>query len=171
MKTVLLECDFCDAPIVRREASFAKYGPRAFCDRQCFCQWRRKNKTAGQKKAEKAAYDREYRARNAERLRKIKADYFQRTYDPVAAAVERKKTMPRHVEYCRRPEYRRKKHVYDIKRRNRLQFGPFADCAILLRDLESEIGKRMSDYEIRLQQGTLNKAQIRKRALYAKNRR
>lgn len=49
------------------------------------------NWQASMTKAEKATYDRDYRKRNKERLRRQHAEYFQRTYDPVEAAIERKK--------------------------------------------------------------------------------
>ncbi len=161
---VHLECDACGAEVIRPAVVFARNGPRAFCNRTCAAVGRRKGKTDHQRKAEKAEYDREYRERNAARLKQIKAEYFQRTYDPEKARVERNRNMPRHVEYCRRPYYRVKKRVYDRKRRAQA-FGNFAECFPLLQAIESEVAKRMTDYEIRLQQGTLNKNQTRKRQI------
>lgn len=127
---------------------------------------RRRGKTIEQKKAEKAAYDVEYRRRNVALLKAKKAAYFQRTYDPVKAAADRKLRMPRHVEYCRHPRYKKWKRNYDRGYRAKKYFGPFAEAHVLLIDIEKEVAKRASDYEIRLQQGTLNKRQNRARALY-----
>lgn len=95
-------------------------------------------------KAEKAAYDREYRKKNAARLKEQKAAYFKRTYDPVEAAIKRKKRMPYHVEYCRQPEYKAWKKAYDRKRRKG-KFGPFAEAYEVLMMLKAEIRKQMPD--------------------------
>lgn len=46
----------------------------------------------------KAEYDRQYRKKNRARIKANKAAYFQRTYDPVKAAKERKKNMAAHKE-------------------------------------------------------------------------
>jgi hypothetical protein len=95
-------------------------------------------------KAEKAAYDREYRKRNFQRIRERNAAWFQRTYDPKKAALERKKKMPQHVEYCRQPWYKAWKKEYDKKRRL-AKFGEFKQAYLLLRDLMTEIKKQMPD--------------------------
>ena len=91
---------------------------------------RRKNKTDGQKKQEKRLYDMEYRAKNREMLKRKKRAYFQRTYDPAKAAIERKQGMPQHLEYCRRPAYKEWKRDYDRRLRAR-EYGPFADAHML----------------------------------------
>lgn len=114
--------------------------------------------------ARKAAYDREYRKRDPLSLKEKKRSYFQRTYDPVRAAVERKKRMPAHVEYCRKPTYVEKKSQYDQKRRATLQYGPYADAFLTLIELEKEIAERATNYEIRQVNGTLNKTQERRRS-------
>ena len=82
-------------------------------------------------KKAKAEYDRKYRARNRKRLKAEKAAYFQRTYDPAKAAVERKKRMSKHVEYCRQPEYKAWKKKYDKKRRL-ARFGDFKEAYAVL---------------------------------------
>lgn len=95
-------------------------------------------------KAEKAAYDKEYRRKNRAMLKSKKAAYFQLTYDPVRAAKERKKTMARHIEYCRRPEYKKKKFTYDRKRES-AQYGEFAECREILKVLMKEIKRQEPD--------------------------
>jgi hypothetical protein len=95
-------------------------------------------------KKAKAAYDREYRKKNRAMLKAKKAAYFQRTYDPVKAAKERKKTMARHIEYCRRPEYRKKKAAYDRKREAE-EYGEFAECREILKVLMKEIKRQEPD--------------------------
>jgi hypothetical protein len=133
-----------------------------FCDRVCFGLSRRIEKTTAQKKAMKAEYDRQYRALNLKEIKRKKHEYFLRTYDPVVAAEERKKTMPRHADYCRRPEYKEYKREYD-RRLRASQYGEFAEAYMILLDVDREVNSRISDYETRVANGTLNKALQRKR--------
>ena len=114
-------------------------------------------------KLEKRIYDMAYRKKNRAMLKAKKAAYFQRTYDPAKAAVERKKRMPLHVAYCRQPRYKAWKRQYDRNYRAR-EYGPFADAYLLIVNLNREIKGRMSNYEIRSQNETLNKRQSRTRA-------
>lgn len=93
-------------------------------------------------KAQKAVYDKKYRARNKERIATRKAAYFQRTYDPVKAAKERKKRMPYHVQYCRQPWYKKWKREYDRERRSK-RFGAFAEAHKVLLMLRKEVKKQM----------------------------
>jgi hypothetical protein len=96
------------------------------------------------KKQKKAAYDRDYRKKNRARIKANHAAYFQRTYDPIAAAKERKKRMPYHVEYCRQPKYVAYKREYDRKRRAS-KFGEFAAAYEALKALNGEIRRLMPD--------------------------
>lgn len=115
-----------------------------YCSRNCFGKSRRKNIAKDIRVKNKAEYDREYRKKNKKLLKKKKRAYFERTYDPVKAAKERKKTMAQHVEYCRQPEYKKKKRKYDKKRRAE-KFGEFADAYELLQKLEKTINRIMPD--------------------------
>lgn len=137
-------------------------GLKLFCNRSCFGLSRRLYKTKAERVEEKRVYDQKYRAANLERIKAEKREYFKRTYDPVKAAVERKKRMPKHVEYCRRPEYRVKKAAYDQKRRD-AEYGEFAEVARITIDLNREIKGRMTNEEIKWENGTANKSQFRKR--------
>lgn len=168
---ILLRCAWCGAKFRRRTILFLRDGPTAYCGRKCSGIARRKYKSVKERKSDKREYDILYRKKNFRGIKARKREYFQRTYDPTKAAIYRKRTMPRHVEYCRQPKYRQYKSKYDLKRRNTLNFGPFADCALILRKVESAVAKRMSKYEIRLQQGTLCKTQKRKRKLNEKAKR
>lgn len=166
-----LICDYCGRRFQRLEAHIVS-APcvHSFCGRECSGLGRRKGKTADQLKAEKAAYDRIYRAKNIRHIKALKREHFKRTYDPERARIERRAKMPRHVEYCRQPEYRKWKKKYDLKYRSKRLFGPFSESYILLQKIQKEVDKRMSDYQIRMQQGTLNKLQTRRRKLYEKTR-
>ena len=107
--------------------------------------------TGTQKKKAKAEYDREYRKKNRAMLKAKRAAYFQRTYDPIKAAKERKKRMAQHVEYCRQPQYRAWKREYDKKRRAS-KHGHFAQAQIALVELIKEIHRQMPDRETRYAQ-------------------
>src|SRR5262249_31406970 len=131
-------------------------------NRVCMGLARRQNKTKSQKVEEKRLYDQQYRVKNRAMLKAKKAAYFQRTYDPAKAAGERKKRMPRHVEDCRRPEYKAKKRQYDREYRAR-EYGEYGDAFNILLDLERELDARASWYERANQKGTINKTQKRKR--------
>lgn len=159
-------CAHCGNPVSQPAGAInraLKLGRRIYCDRACSGLGRRKHKSHDLRRAEKATYDREYRKLNLAKIKENKRAYFKRTYDPVAAAEHRKARMPAHVEYCRRPEYKEWKREYDRKFRARKDFGPFADAALLLNDLEREISARQSRYEIMSTNGTLNKALRRRR--------
>ena len=100
--------------------------------------------TDKQKRKRKAAYDRKYRAKNRAHIKANHAEYFQRTYDPAEAAIERKKRAPAHAEYCRQPEYKLWKKDYDSERRA-LKYGPFAEAYHVLQLLKAEIKRQMPD--------------------------
>lgn len=122
--------------------------------------------TAAERKAAKAAYDRAYRERVADKRRVQRAEYYQRTRDPEKERALRKERMPLHVEYCRRPEYRAYKHEYDRKR-NEKEYAEWAEAWRLLLDLEKEIRSQASAYERRVANGYYTRnAQKRRRELW-----
>jgi len=138
-------------------------GMLLYCGRKCSGLGRRKWKSDEQKRAEKSAYDARRRKVLGDQIRAQKREHFKRTYDPVKAAIERKKNMPRHVAYCRRPEYRQKKRAYDHIYCAKRNYGPFAEAALTLSTLEDEINARASHYQIDIANDTLNKTQKRRR--------
>lgn len=141
-----------------------KVGLSLYCDRTCAGLGRRKPpKSIEQKKAEKRVYDAARREALVDQIKAAKREYHKRTYDPVVAAAVRKLRMPHRVEYCRRPEYREWKREYDRTYRANKEYGEFADCFLLVMDIRAECLSQMTDYEIRLEKGTLNKRQQRRR--------
>lgn len=163
-------CAYCST-VGRRRAADVKRAISAnaylYCNLTCAGMARRAApKAEAQRKAQKAEYDKHYRALNRNRLRQQKAAYFQATYDPKKAAIERKRRMPRHVEYCRQPAYREKKAEYDRKRRAS-EYGEYAEAFLLLQSVAQEVNERISRYEIYQEQGRLNKSTRRKRAAAA----
>lgn len=134
-----------------------------FCTRACAGVARRSDTTTDQRRAAKAEYDRQRRADLAEKLKAEKAEYHRRTYDPAKAAIVRKARMPRHVEYCRRPEYREWKAQYDRQHRARKHYGDYAECFLIAMQIRAECLERMTDEEIRIASGTINKKLNRRR--------
>lgn len=160
------KCAHCRKPVKQPPSAInraLRAGLTIYCDRVCAGLARRKHKTKAQKVAEKKVYDAAYRLRDPAALKERKATYFKATYDPAKAAIERKANMARHVEYCRLPEYREWKAKYDKKYLAKRRYGPFDECALLLREIEEEVTSRMSRYEIYMANGTINKTQRRKR--------
>lgn len=141
------------------------YCRHVYCGRRCFGLARRVPKR--ERVAAKAKYDREYRAKNAARLKAEKAAYYQRTRDPEKERKIRKANMARHVAYCRKPAYRAKKVEYD-KRRRADQFGLFGEAWLVLLGLEREIRKQLPDkYERMKARGYFTRtAQQRRRELW-----
>lgn len=167
---MIITCPQCKVKIDKPtgEVNRAKKGGKAIhCGKSCAGLTRRKEKTKEQKKQEKRLYDMQYRAKNGEVLKEKKRKYFQRTYDPKQAAIERKKTMPRHVEYCRRPEYKAYKQGYDRVYRAKQDYGQFWEHFILIMDIRKEALGQQSRYEMDLERGRYNKSTKRKRD-YAK---
>lgn len=117
-----------------------KMGARVYCSKACSGIARRY--TVEQKKAIKRDYDKQYRADNLELLKKKHHEYFKKSYDPQKAAVERKKRMPKHVEYCRQPEYKVKKKKYDARRRDEINYGEYSECFRLILEIESLYSQR-----------------------------
>jgi hypothetical protein len=142
-------CPACGKKSLRNVSAInraKKMGLKIYCNKKCSAIGHRKENPKTSRnpnwKQMKADYDREYRRKNKKLLKKKKQEYFQATYDPKQAAIERKKTMPQHVEYCRQPEYKAYKAKYDKKIRAE-QFGDFKDAYAVLLKLTKEIKKQM----------------------------
>ena len=166
---VRVVCHQCAKPFDKAAGAFnrsKRIGASHYCTRACAGLAKRlaNPPTPEQRKAAKAAYDLEYRARNAEALRTRRHEYFRRTYDPAEAKQYRAARMHLHIEYCRRPEYKAWKAQYDRNHRAK-EYGPFSDAFLLLQDVENEIASQATKYEIALTNGTINKAQSRRRAM------
>lgn len=164
-------CTHCGVAFERPTGSVnrsLKNGRPLYCSKEHAGFGRRSNPLPeSEKKAQKAAYDRERRqANHADHVAQKRAYYYANREKILAQmTAKRPERMAAHVEYCRRPEYREKKTKYDLKHRAQKQFGEFSEAFLLLRDVEKEIEQRANRYEIYQQNGTLNKAQTRRRAL------
>lgn len=146
-----------------RPADHINRSRKHYCGRRCFGLARRTGKTKTERVAKKRLYDLEYRRTNLETIKAKKHAHHLSTYDPEKERIKRKRRMPSHVAYCQRPEYRKWKSEYDRSYRAKKLFGPFAEAAKLVVDLNREIKARMTNHEIKWQNLTANKAQFRRR--------
>lgn len=155
-------CNYCGQECEKHLGHYNRstsIGAPLYCNQTCAGLGRRSNKTIEQRKAEKAQYDIDYRNKNLE-TKKIKAhEYFKRTYDPHKAAIVRKERMPKHIEYCRQPKYKKWKVEYDKRYHAKKEFGEFAEVHLILVELEKELDTKQIKYD----NGLINKAQKRKR--------
>jgi len=162
-----ITCPVCSSKAMKEVGSInraKKKGAPIFCSKECCYQHRRKHKTLEQRKAEKRDYDKQYRAKNADKLRTLKATRFRRDYDPIKAAEYRKSRMHIHLEYCRTPKYKKWKADYDKKYLAKKKYGEFSECHLLAQQIREECLSRMTDYEIRITKGTFAKSKQRKRS-------
>ncbi|MDP9954731.1 hypothetical protein J2X97_000368 [Epilithonimonas hungarica] len=155
-------CHYCQKEIEKTAGHVnraKKMGLNLFCNRECAGFSRRSKLSDIEKKALKAEYDKNYRAENHDSIKKRKADYFKKTYDPAKASVERKKRMPKHIEYCRTEKYKKYKKDYDKKYRAKKNYGDFWECKLLVQEISNEYENR----KIKEQNQLINKSQKRKR--------
>lgn len=148
MRTETLRCAHCGQMFEKATAQANRQRRalgvrvRFFCTMRCFGASRRTDKPKALRVAEKAAYDRQYRFKNRAALKAKKAEYFQRTYDPEQARIDRARMRDRHrrylAKYNARPEWKSHKREYDIDRRAS-EYGAFAEAQKILVLLEREI--------------------------------
>lgn len=139
-----------------------------YCGKACSSAARRIEVDAETKRTLKAEYDRKRREALADKMKADKRAYYEANRDRLLAqmAEYRKVRMPAHVEYCRRPEYRAKKHECDMQR-NAAEYGEWAETWRLLLDLEKEIRSQATAYERRVANGYYTRnAQKRRRELW-----
>ena len=169
----LIDCACCGLPFDCANGRInraIKLGHPLYCGKVCAGKKRRVDISDAEKKEAKRLYDVEYRRKNAELLKQKKAEYFKATYDPQKAAIHRKQHMQRHVEYCRKPEYKEYKRRYDAEHRAKKEYGEFWQCFLIVASIDKEVSERASPLEINSQNGTLNKRQTRKREYERLNR-
>lgn len=142
-----------------------RIGAPLYCDQTCAGLGRRTNKTKAQKVEEKRLYDAEYRKRNLVSIKAKKAAHYAKNFDREKERAYRQAHVEQHNEYCRRPEYRAKKAVYDLDRRA-AEYGEFAEAYKLALAINREVKSRMSRHEIYAANGTLNK-KLQRTRLYA----
>ena len=159
-------CNNCGAAAKKERGAYnraTKRGYRNFCSRKCAGEAKKIDRCPNERKERKRIYDAEYRSKNKELLKKKKAEWRRKTYDPERAAQERKSKMAAHVEYCRRPEYKKYKKKYDKEYRARKKYGEYWESFCLLMDIKEEVLKKSNRYQVDLENNKLNKKLRRRR--------
>ena len=173
MALVYFNCEHCGCE-ARKEAGHINRSKRSkspvYCTKKCAGLARRIDKTEAQKKEEKRLYDIEYKNKNHERDKPKRAAYYQRIKDPKKESMVRakqKKERPwveeKRREYMESKEYRERKKKYDRLYRAKKDYGIMWEAQVALLGLLDEVGLQITDYETRVQNGTLNKRLERKR--------
>jgi|SRR6478735_1497564 len=127
-----------------------KQGLNVYCNKKCSGLGRRTNETEGEKKVYKQWYDLFIRASRSEdeywEHRLLGALIFHMDYatNPEKYRMRRKEKQKAHNAYCRQPEYKVYKKKYDEQYRAKKDYGEYWECAILLKNLDSEIDYRES---------------------------
>jgi hypothetical protein len=138
-----------------------KLGLKFFCNKICFGVSRRVARTEEEKIEIKRLYDIEYRKKNNDR---IKARMQQYNKSPAGRAMQkrnREKFKNSHLEYCRTEEYKKWKHDYDQKHCAKKNYGEFWESSLIMKEIEKVIEPEKA--EVKIQKGTYNKSQKRKR--------
>jgi hypothetical protein len=157
-----MNCNHCDKELNKSTSAInraLKINAHLYCNKKCSGLARQIHRTNEENRILKAQYDKDYRSKNAIKLKLSKHDYFKKNYDPLKASIDRKKKSKEHSEYCRQPKYKAYKRDYDKKYLAKKLFGEFWESAILIREIEKEYSKR----EVRQDNNLHNKSQKRKR--------
>lgn len=167
MSHTIITCPICSKEVSKRNADIVranKEGLKLFCGKACFGISRRRKeiKTPEQLKKEKAEYDRLYRKNNSKMLKKKKKAYYEENKSIILPKHKayRDIHMQRHVEYCRRPEYKVYKKQFDHKYRLEKKYGEYWEAASILVQLKKELDSKQIKYD----NGLINKKQKRTRA-------
>jgi hypothetical protein len=148
-RTIKVKCAQCKKSFLKGMGEYnraRKIDSPLYCSKKCFGIARRKNKSDEEKKRSKSEYDKKRRTEKAKELRAQKKAAYA-LWGPQHREEERekrKKNMPKHIEYCRQPEYKEWKKKYDRKVRV-AQYGEFAESYELLEELVKEIKRQMPD--------------------------
>lgn len=132
---------------------------KLYCNRACAGLAKRTSKE--EKIKLKADYDRKRRKELGEFLKQK-----QRVYNasPAGRAMQkrnREKFKQNHLEYCRTEEYRKWKHDYDQEHAAKKVYGEFWESHLILKKIITIIEPEKQ--EVKIQKGTYNKCQKRKR--------
>jgi hypothetical protein len=127
-----------------------RLGLPIYCNRTCAGLGRRGDETLEEKRQIKTWYDLFLRISMTEDEKIFESFsrcvYFLIDYkqNPNKYKKWRNKRMPKHVEYCRQPEYKEYKKGYDEQYRAKKHFGSYWESAIILKNLDNEIDYRES---------------------------
>lgn len=159
---MIIQCHWCGNDVEKEIGHInraKKMGLNLFCSKACFGLNKR---TSKQEKVEKKRlYDLMYREKKSEELRAKKREYYK---TPAGRAVQkrnRENMKERHREYIKSERYKKWKYEYDQKYHAKYNYGEFWESHLTLKAIEVVI--EPEKLEVKIQKGTYNKSQKRKR--------
>lgn len=150
---VAFKCNYCDKRSYKEAGHLNRsrsIGAPVYCSRKCAGLGRRTNETKEEKVQIKSWYDLFIRASMPEdekifkRFSQLVYFHIDYTKNPEKYKKWRQKRMPKHIEYCRQPEYKEYKKGYDEQYRAKKDYGDYWEAAIALKNLDKEIDYRES---------------------------
>ncbi len=157
-----MDCPHCGNQVLKSIGHInraLKLGVPIYCSRVCSGLARRVNRTEEEKKKIKADYDAKYRF--TDKSKESKKRYNQTPEGRATQKRNREQQKENHRKYIQSEEYRKWKQAYDQKYHSKKKYGDFWEASIILQRIE-EIVLPEKD-QIRIQNGTCNKSQKRKR--------
>ncbi len=138
-----------------------KCGYKIYCGRNCSIDARKLHRSDEEKRRIKKEYDKQFRKLNADTIKKRKAEAFKKDYakNPEKYKLIRQRRKEEHKQYCRQPEYKKWKAEYDKKYLAEKNYGEFAECFLLIKEIENEYDQQ----EVRQINNLHNKSQKRKK--------
>ena len=168
---VKIQCGYCSKEIKKSIGDInhaKKRGYGLFCNQTCSGLSHRHNKTEEQLKKEKSDYDKEFRIKNRERLKKQKHEAFKIDYaaNPEKYRAIRKAKYEKHLLYLQSDKYKIWKKNYDEKRRAKIMYGEFAEASLVLKKIEDVLDAQL----IKREQGiTFNKSTQQRKRTWQRN--
>lgn len=159
---VKVKCGHCGCEVEKESGHINranKLGLKLFCNKACFGLYHRTTKE--QKVALKRQYDIKYRKKNSERITERTKAYEKTPAGRAMQKRNREKFKQSHLEYCRTEEYKKWKHEYDQKHVAKKMYGELWESHLVLKEVEKII--EPEKLECKVQKGTYNKSQKRKR--------
>jgi hypothetical protein len=157
-------CEYCGVDIEKATGHVnraRKLGMGLFCDRVCFGLHKRVDRTDEEKKKIKYEYDKKRRAELKDILKQKQKAYNESPAGRAMQKRHREKRKEFHKEYIKSDRYRAWKKNYDEKYHAKKNYGEFFEAAIVLKRIEEVILPEKQ--ESKIQKGTYNKSQKRKR--------
>lgn len=159
---MIVTCAHCGNPfdkVTGHVNRARKLGLNIYCNRTCSGLGRRTSKE--EKKKVKSDYDRKRRNELADILKEKAKKY---NASPAGRAMQKRnrdKFKENHRQYIKSDSYRKWKHEYDQKYHARKNYGEFWEAFIVLKEIDVIIEPEKD--ECKIQKGTYNKSQKRKR--------
>ncbi|TSE11262.1 hypothetical protein [Aquimarina algiphila] len=119
-----MNCNHCGKKVNKTQGAInraLREGKPMFCNKQCH--WESRRFTTEKKKAIKREYDKEYRKKNFERIKKRNQQYNKTEEGRATQKRNRENRKDKHLEYCRKPDQKEKTKKRDFERYHQRNHG------------------------------------------------